>query len=85
MDAALTALIDQATAANREAWQSMDTITRRVGLPAVVILGPAAARILDRYAGALLAGTLDRCPHLRPNAPMPQVWCAWSPDYLCCV
>lgn len=84
-DTAMTALIDQASAANREGWRFMQTLAEQGGdavRPAT--LGPAAVVILGRYADVVLGGRLDRCEHLRPDAPVPAVWWAWEPGRLRC-
>jgi hypothetical protein len=86
----VAALLDQAGAADRNAWAG---INRLAGRPAgeretLQDCGPVLHRIVTRIPDAVRAirarGGHELCPHLSYTAPAVGIWLAWQPDRIRC-
>lgn len=83
---ALSALIDQASAAYGHGISIMMEAGRRMDAPVTYSSPPTAlAEILAKLSRAAEEGRLTLCPHLSLAAPSPAVWLAYAPGRLRCV
>jgi hypothetical protein len=87
-EAALTALLDQADAADRHAAGIMARFAEMLTDPRYTLAGPVTHKLLGRMHGRMLgrsmAGEPTLCDHLSYTAPEPAFWAAWKPGRLRC-
>ncbi|MGS2640251.1 hypothetical protein [Streptosporangium sp. G12] len=85
MNAATTALLDQADAAAGHALNSLHRTAHQIGSAVTYNLpGPVSTTILDRLNTLARQGALTLCSHLSTSAPQPAFWAPWAPGKIRC-
>ncbi len=82
---ALTALVDQARAATREAAGAFLAAAAGADRVEYVPVAGGRAVMLARLAQRIDAGATATCRHVRAGRPVPLTWLAWAPGLLRCV
>ncbi|MFF0243967.1 hypothetical protein ACWEU6_05140 [Streptosporangium sandarakinum] len=85
MNAATTALLDQADAAVTQSLNAFRVFAEHInGTIGAAIPGPVAQHFLTQLHDGIHAGAIGFCHHLSPAAPEPTFWAPWAAGKVRC-